>query len=146
VRDSPVSKFILTLIFRPKLTKLWLNTRKWCGEWSQIWDHTWKAVKDDYIAMQQHEFTPLRCREITWAVICDAKRFFHTQVHPSELTQPNPQYPVPHLASVLLDIQNMVPVVRGSLPLALMIGLITQSAGGCILSAHFLSCFHVYTK
>jgi hypothetical protein len=32
------------LIFRPKLTKLWLNTTKWCGEWSQIWDYTWKAV------------------------------------------------------------------------------------------------------
>ena len=62
-------------------------------------------LKDDYIA-------------ITWAVICDAKRFFHTQVHPSELTQHNPQYPVSHFASVLLDIQNMVPVVRGSLPLA----------------------------
>jgi hypothetical protein len=44
VRDSPVSKTLSTLIFFPKLTKIWPNTRMWCGNRSHIWDHSRKAV------------------------------------------------------------------------------------------------------
>ena len=120
-KDPPSTFLVLQVMLATYCALLWVLFGGQCALYLAVLD-IYLLLKDDYIAMQQHEFTPLRCREITWAVICDAKRFFHTQVHPSELTQPNPQYPVSRLASVLLDIQNMVPVVQDSLPFGLANG------------------------
>ena len=116
-KDPPSDYLQLRMLLGTYCALLWALFGENCALYTAVLD-IYKQLQESYIAMQQHQFTPLRCREITWAVICDAKRYFYQRVHPSELVKAVPSYPVSHLGSVLLDIQNMVPVLRGSMPLA----------------------------
>ena len=82
----------------------------------------WKTMNSDLVFEQRQKFfTVLFCRQIVWAVIAESRVFFSQRmsvddfkgIHPDDI-----QYPRSQLLSVITNVRDGIPIIRGSFPAA----------------------------
>ena len=81
----------------------------------------WKAMADYTIFANRRHFSPLLCRQITWAIIEDGRRYFSrvmTQRHFERMDKGEPvDFPLSHLDVIKDSIMNQTPLMRPSFPM-----------------------------
>lgn len=116
-KNPPATLLELRIMIATFCALLWTLFGDQCDLYKKCFD-IYLKLKDKYIAMQSWYFSSHRCREITWAIIVDSRRYFSERLHPSALMAASPAFPQSYLGTVLVNIQEMNAVKRGEMPLA----------------------------
>jgi len=76
-------------------------------------------LKEGPVKADKHKLTPLKCRQITWAVIEDSRNFFLRHVTLRELANPRRiRWTSPMLETLLVDVRYMKNMERPNFPAA----------------------------
>ena len=78
--------------------------------------HIYEVLKEESVVQQSFAFTPLYCRQITWAIIEDMKSYFAKRLMPEQLKSGYIIFPKSKLSDIFSDIQFLRPIVRRTLP------------------------------
>jgi hypothetical protein len=80
----------------------------------------WRAMADYTIFANRRLFSPLLCRQITWAIIEDGRRYFSrvmTRRHFERMDEGEAvDFPMSHLDAIKDSIMNQTPIMRPSFP------------------------------
>ena len=80
----------------------------------------WRAMADYTIFANRRLFSPLLCRQITWAIIEDGRRYFSrvmTRRHFERMDKGEiVDFPMSHLDAIKDSIMNQMPIMRPSFP------------------------------
>ena len=99
----------------------------------------WTTMNSDLVYEQRQTFfTVLFCRQIVWAVLAESRVFFSRRLSVDDFTGVHPddvEYPRSQLLSIIANVRDGTPIVRGSFPSAWyppghVQGLITGSTAG----------------
>ena len=77
--------------------------------------HIHEILKEDTVAQASMVFTPLYCRQITWAIIDDMKSYFSKRVMPDAFKKGFVVYPQSKPTDIFADIQFLREIVRRTL-------------------------------
>lgn len=82
----------------------------------------WQTMNSDLVYEQrQRFFSVLFCRQIVWAVIAESRVFFSNRMSVDDFTGVHPddiQYPRSQLTSIITNVRDGIPILRGSFPAA----------------------------
>jgi hypothetical protein len=115
--NPPANLLELRLMIATFCALLWTLFGDKCDLYIRCFE-IYRKLKEKYIALQSAYLTPLRCREITWAIIVDSRRYLSERMHPSDLMVASPAFPRSFLGTVLVNIQEMNEVKRGHMPIS----------------------------
>ena len=78
--------------------------------------HIYEILKEDNVVQASLAFTPLYCRQITWAIIDDMKSYFTKRLMPEHFKKGFVVFPKSYLSDIFSDLQFLRPIVRMTLP------------------------------
>ena len=82
----------------------------------------WQTMNSDLVYEQRQKFfSVLFCRQIVWAVIAESRVFFSNRMSVDDFTGVHPddiQYPRSQLTSIITNVRDGIPILRGSFPAA----------------------------
>jgi hypothetical protein len=102
------------------LAKLWALFGETCHLYQKV-AQIHQLFRQPAVMAAKQAFTPLLCRQITWAIYKDSRQFFATRLHPDDF-KPGAQvtFPLSLLDDVMADVRYQRPVLRSSFPVAWM--------------------------
>jgi hypothetical protein len=102
------------------LAKLWALFGETCHLYQKV-AQIHHLFRQPAVMAAKQAFTPLLCRQITWAIYEDSRQFFSTRLHPDDF-KPGAQvtFPLSLLDDVMGDVRYQRPVLRSSFPMAWM--------------------------
>jgi hypothetical protein len=102
------------------LAKLWALFGETCHLYQKV-AQIHQLFRQPAVMAAKHAFTPLLCRQITWAIYEDSRQFFATRLHPDDFKPgAHISFPISLLDDVMGDVRYQRPVLRSSFPLAWM--------------------------
>jgi hypothetical protein len=100
------------------LAKLWALFGEKCHLYQKGFQ-IYQLFRQPTVMAAKFAFTPLLCRQITWAIYEDSRQFFSTRLHPDDFNPGTPTpFPISLLDDVLGDIRYQRPILQSSFPLA----------------------------
>ncbi len=78
-----------------------------------------QVLHSDRVSERQHAFTPMFCRQVTWAIIEDGRAYFAKQLTPDDFIGVHPEdvdYPESTICEIKPNIRNQAPIFRSSFP------------------------------
>jgi hypothetical protein len=82
----------------------------------------WTTMNSDLVYEQRQTFfTVLFCRQIVWAVLAESRVFFSRRLSVDDFTGVHPddvEYPRSQLLSIIANVRDGTPIIRGSFPAA----------------------------
>jgi hypothetical protein len=102
------------------LAKLWALFGETCHLYQKV-SQIHQLFRQPAVMAAKHAFTPLLCRQITWAIYEDSRQFFSTRLHPDDFKPgSHVTFPLSLLDDVMGDVRYQRPVLRSSFPVAWM--------------------------
>jgi hypothetical protein len=119
-RGPPRDLLTLKLLIATYLALLWSLYSDTCelyGELFAIYD----ILEEPEVMAMKHAFTPILCKQITWAIYDDSRSFFATRMHPDDF-KPNSghnrraRWPRSLLDNIMCDVRYQRPIHRTNFP------------------------------